>query len=154
MRFLSPTRTKKSTDAEEKIFRASPRSSDFMPYINITMIQRRLFQGSRAILGRHGNLQSLPRSHFRPLQRIAPLAQQPLPKCYSTATETSSTGGAESQPPPDSPASKPTPEDALKQDLDAKSKEIIDLKASLTTAADLSMNIALTSLNRINTCAP
>lgn len=99
------------------------------------MIQRRLFQSSHAIICRHGTRQTLLQSHINPVQRIAPFSRQPFPRCYSTATETSSSGGAETQPPPETPVTEPKPEDALKKDLDAKSKEIIDLKASLHTTA-------------------
>ena len=72
---------------------------------------------------------ALSRGHFPPI-RISPVSYSVLaPRTYSTATETSSTGSADSNPPPTGSTNPGNAnEDPATKELEAKSREIIDLK--------------------------
>ena len=78
------------------------------------------------------SLSALSRSHFTPVQ-VSPVSKIiSASRYYSIATETS-TGSANPEPPPTSnaaPGSSNEAEDPAKKELEAKSREITDLKVS------------------------
>lgn len=87
------------------------------------MIQRNLLRRSRALCSRsyHPSQSVISRYLPQPL-RIPPLHTNISPRCYSTATETEGDARAEAA------ESEVNNEDPAKRELEAKSKEIIELK--------------------------
>lgn len=93
------------------------------------MIRRSLLRQSRAFCRRPAPLLKLPCATPQPGPlRLVPIAETSAPRWYSTATETMKDGGAEASPTAEAPASESQPEDKHQTALEAKDREIIDLK--------------------------
>ncbi len=98
-----------------------------------TMIQRSLFRQSRQVSSRlrcSSNL-SPSTSYFTSLRITPPpLRQRIALRCYSTATEEKPSANSEASPAEQSQPGIKEEEDPAKKKLDAKHKEVIELKVS------------------------